>query len=102
MDFEKNLPFSYKIITAYFFLHFISFGLFALNYVYLLSNKRRTFIISFLSEQIILLLIFMSKLISLLKLSDCLPIDQVKYYLKIFIYINSIFYFCSYTICIYF
>ena len=82
--FIKNLIFSYKLLKYHFLAHVISYGFSFLIYIYLFSSKKKYFIITFLTFQTILL-ILISKMLCLLKITHFSSLDQIRCSLNIYL-----------------
>jgi len=89
--FRKKLEFSFKLLKTHFFLHFISYGFSALNFTLIFIDKKKFFVIIFLTVQTILLL-FISQMICLLKSSFFSAIRQIKCILNIYAVVFIIFF----------
>ena len=89
--FRKKLEFSFKLLKTHFFLHFISYGFSALNFTLIFIDKKKFFVIIFLTVQTILLL-FISQMICLLKSSFFSAVRQIKCILNIYAVVFIIFF----------
>ena len=89
--FRKKLAFSFKLLKTHFFLHFISYGFSALNFTLIFIDKKKFFVIIFLTVQTILLL-FISQMICLLKSSFFSAVRQIKCILNIYAVVFIIFF----------
>ena len=75
--FKKYIDFSYKLLKAHILIHFISHAFSALIYVYIFLYKNKYFVVTFITIQIVLLILIL-KMLCLIRTTHFSSFDQLK------------------------